>query len=170
VQASHTGHGQWLLKRVIIRDFHSQTGDLASFVRQPELLFDLARRPEDMLQLWDRPEDLTIGELNALTSKLSREGYDPKAYQMETQMRFSGAAIPIIMVMVGIPFALRRGRDAGLARGIFISLIIFTVYFFLHAVFSVFGAIAVLPPLLAAWAANLLMILVGTWFLLRIDD
>ena len=83
-------------------------------------------------------------------------------------MRFSGAVSPIIMVLVGIPFALQRGRSAGFARGIIISLVIFAAYFFLNAVFSVFGTIAVLPPLLAAWAANLLAILVGTWFLLRL--
>jgi len=71
------------------------------------------------------------------------------------------------MVLLGIPFALQRGRNASFSLGIIISLIIFVVYFLLYAVFAVFGAIAVLPPLIAAWAANILMALVGTWFFLR---
>ena len=36
-------------------------------------------------------------------------------------------------------------------------------------IFAVFGAIDVLPPLVAAWAANILMALTGTWFFLRIQ-
>lgn len=165
-QAHQEGNGQWRLNDVIIRDFQPQTGAIAGYDRSLEQLFDLGRQAADMLHLWDQPEDLMIGELRTLTTKLSREGYDPKAYRMEEHMRFATAAIPIVMVLVGIPFALQRGRHSGFARGIVISLIIFAVYFILHAVFSVFGAIAVLPPPVAAWAANLLMILIGSWFLL----
>ncbi len=71
------------------------------------------------------------------------------------------------MVLIGIPFSLQRGRNASFSLGIVISLAIFVVYFILYAVFAVFGAIAVLPPLIAAWAANLLMALVGSWFFLK---
>jgi lipopolysaccharide export system permease protein len=165
-RAHQESSGQWLLNDVTTRDFRPQTGARAGYVRSPQQLFDLGRQSADMLQLWDQPEDLTIGELHAFITKLSGEGYDPKAYRMEAHMRFATAAIPVIMVLVGIPFALQRGRNAGFARGIIISLVIFAVYFILHAVFSVFGTIAVLPPPVAAWAANLLMVLVGSWFLL----
>jgi lipopolysaccharide export system permease protein len=85
-------------------------------------------------------------------------------------MRFAKAAIPIIMVLIGIPFALQRGRNASFSLGIVISLIIFVAYFILYAVFAVFGAIAVLPPLIAAWAANILMALIGAWFFLRMQS
>ncbi len=123
-----------------------------------------------MLQLWDRPEDLAIGELLQLTDKLQQEGYDPKAYQVEVQGRFAKTAIPIIMVLVGIPFSLQRGRNTSFSLGIIISLITFAVYFMLDSVFTVFGAIAVLPPPVAAWAANILMALIGTWFFLKLQS
>ncbi len=169
-KALHVRNGQWRLENAVTWDFHPQTRDIEAYARHPELIVDLERKPAEMLQLWDRPEDLTIDELLAFTAKLSSEGYDPKAYRMEVQTRFSAAVIPIIMVLVGIPFALQRGRNAGFAGGIVISLVIFAVYFFLYAIFAVFGTIAVLPPLLAAWAANILMTLIGTWFLLRVDN
>ena len=168
-QAQHVNNGQWQLKDVVIWNFSPETKTVASFDKQPELLFDLKRQPDEMLQLLhllDRPEDLPVNELIQLSKKLQNEGYDPKSYQVEMQMRFAKAAIPIIMVLLGIPFALQRGRNASFSLGIIISLIIFVVYFILYAVFAVFGAIAVLPPLIAAWAANILMALVGTWFFL----
>lgn len=166
-RAKHVDNGQWRLKNAVIWNFSPETKAVVSFDKKPELIYNLKRQPDEMLQLLDRPEFLTINQLIQLSEKLQNEGYDPKSYQVETQMRFAKAAIPIIMVLVGIPFALQRGRNASFSLGIVISLIIFVVYFILYAVFAVFGAIAVLPPLIAAWAANILMALVGTWFFLR---
>lgn len=169
-KAEHVNKSQWQLKNAVIWGFIPETRAVASFDQQAELLIDLKRQPSEMLQLWDRPEDLTVNELLHLTKKLQSEGYDPKAYQVETHMRFARAAVPIIMVLVGMPFALQRGRNASFSLGIIISLVIFVVYFILYAIFAVFGAIAVLPPLIAAWAANVLMALIGTWLFLRAQD
>ena len=168
--AQYTDHGNWRLTKTVSWEFNPETKAVVSFTQQPELLVDLKRRPEEMLQIWDRPEDLTINELLGLSKKLQAEGFDAKAYQMEAHMRLAKSVIPIIMVLVGIPFALQRGRNASFSLGIIISLIIFLIYFILHAVFAVFGAIAILPPLIAAWAANVLIILIGTWFFLRVQS
>ena len=166
-KAEHVSNGQWQLENAVTWSFIPETRAVASFAKQAELLINLKRQPSEMLQLWDRPEDLTVDELLRLTEKLQDEGYDPKAYQVEMHMRFARAAVPIIMVLVGIPFALQRGRNASFSLGIVISLIIFVIYFILYAVFAVFGAISVLPPVIAAWSANILMALIGTWFFLR---
>ena len=112
-------------------------------------------------------EDLSVAELNHLADKLQKEGYDPKSYQVEIEMRYAKAAIPLIMVLLGIPFALQRGRNASFSFGVVVSLVIFAIYFILYAIFAVFGAIAILPPLVAAWAANVLMVLIGSWLFLR---
>ena len=169
-QAQHVEKGQWRLKNAVVWNFSPETRAVSSFDQQAELLLDLKRQPSEAVRLWNRPEDLTIGELIPFTQKLESEGYDPKPYQVETHMRFAKAAIPAIMVLVGIPFALQRGRNASFSLGIVISLIIFFTYFILYATFNVFGAIAVLPPMIAAWAANILMALIGTWFFLRINS
>jgi lipopolysaccharide export system permease protein len=169
-QAQHMEKGQWRLKNAVTWTFNPETKAVSSFDQKPELLLDLERRPSEAVRLWNRPEDLSIGELTHFTKKLESEGYDAKLYQVEIQMRFAKAVIPVIMVLVGIPFALQRGRNASFSLGIVISLIIFVTYFILYATFNVFGAIAVLPPMVAAWAANILMALIGTWFFLRINS
>lgn len=168
-KAEYVDNNHWQLNNAVTWQFEPETRAVSSFDQHKKLLVDLKRQPSEMLQLWDRPEDLNISELLHLTEKLQNEGYDPKAYQVETHMRFARAIVPIIMVLVGIPFALQRGRNASFSLGIVISLIIFVIYFILYAVFAVFGAIAVLPPLIAAWAANILMALIGTWFFLRVQ-
>ncbi len=167
-EARHTINGQWMLNNVVAA-FVPETRAVASFTQQAELPLDLRREPSEMLQLLDRPEDLTVNELLRLTKKLQSEGYNATAYQVEAHVRLAKAAIPIIMVLIGIPFSLQRGRNASFSFGIIISLTIFVVYFILYAIFAVFGAIAVLPPFIAAWAANLLMALIGSWFFLRVQ-
>ena len=169
-KAEYVNNGQWQLNNAVIWTFIPETRAVSSFDKQAGLLIDLKRKPSEMLQLWDRPEDLTINDLQSLTEKLQNEGYNAKAYQVEAHMRFARAVVPIIMVLVGIPFALQRGRNASFSLGIIISLIIFAIYFILYAVFAVFGTIAVLPPAIAAWAANILMALIGTWFFLRVES
>lgn len=169
VKAQHVKNGFWQLENAVIWVFDPTTRAVIAFDRPPELIVDLKRRASEMLQLSDRPEDLTINELFYAAAKLQDEGYDPKAYQVEAQMRFAKAAIPVIMILVGIPFALQRGRNTSFSLGIVLSLVIFAGYFILQAIFAVFGTIAVLPPLVAAWAANFLMALLGTWFYLRVE-
>ncbi len=168
-QAQHVEDGKWQLINAVTWKFSPETRALASFDKTPKLTFDLQRRPEEMLQLWKDPTEMTFGELLHFTEKLSQEGHDPKPYQVETHMRIARSATPLIMVLLGIPFALQRGRNASFALGIVTSLIIFLVYFLLYAVFAAFGAAAILPPVLAAWAANILMALIGTWFFLRVQ-
>lgn len=169
-RAQHIGKGQWLLKNTVSWNFSPETKAVTSFEQQQELLLDLKREPEEAVRLWDNPEDLPIGKLIHFAKKLESEGYDAKLYQVEAHVRVAKAAIPIIMVLVGIPFALQRGRNASFSRGIVISLAIFATYFILQATLSVFGSVNVLPPLVAAWAANILMALVGTWLFLRVDS
>lgn len=166
-QARHIKDGQWQFTNTVIWEFIPETKTVASYDQKAELLLDLKRQPSELIQLLDRPEDLSVNKLIQLTEKLKNEGYDPKPYQVETHIRFAKAAIPVIMVLIGIPFSLQRGRNASFSLGIIISLAIFVVYFILYAIFAVFGAIAVLPPPVAAWAANILMALVGSWFFLR---
>jgi len=169
-RAQYLEKGQWRLQNAVIWKFSPETKAVASFQQQAELLLDLKRQPSEAVRLWSRPEDLPIGKLIDFTEKLESEGYDAKPYQVEINVRFAKAAIPIIMVLVGIPFSLQRGRNTSFSLGIVISLVIFVIYFILYATFNVFGAIDVLPPLIAAWAANILMALIGTWFFLRINS
>ena len=168
-RAKYAIEGRWNLEKAVEWGFVPETRAISYFREHKSLKFDLQREPSDMVQLWDRPEDLPVSELNRLTSKLKNEGYDPRAYQVEVEMRYAKAAIPLIMVLLGIPFALQRGRNASFSFGVVVSLIIFAIYFILYAVFAVFGAIAILPPVVAAWSANVLMALIGSWLFLRIQ-
>ena len=158
------------LDDVALWEFSPEDQTVRSFSRQPELDWDLHRTPDDMLQLWTDPGYMSSKELRQLIVKLEAEGYSPAEHKVEEQLRLSRAAIPLIMVLLGIPFAMQRGRQVSFSLGVAISLAIFLSYYLLYATFAAIGNAAILPPLIAAWSANILMTLVGAWLFLNVRD
>lgn len=168
--AQYQHDGLWVLKTVNIWEFSPADRNIKSFQSLEEWPINLGKEPSEVAQLWNNPEEMTQAELRKIIYSLKNDGHNSTRYQMESDLRFSKSAIPMIMVLLGVPFALQRGRKASFALGIVISLLIFAVYFILHAVFTAFGSSEILSPLVAAWSANLLMILIGTWLFLKAQD
>ncbi|MBW2520778.1 MAG: LPS export ABC transporter permease LptG [Deltaproteobacteria bacterium] len=163
-------NGTWQFKDVKIWTFADDAKSIAGFESHPVWSLDLKKNPEELAPLWNVPEEMTFGELSEVINRLKSEGHDPTRYQVEKHLRFSRACIPLIMILLGIPFAIKRGRHASYAFGIVISLIIFVVYFILYAVFAALGQSNILPPVVSAWAANLLMTLTGLWMFFKVQD
>lgn len=168
--AVHEEAGRWRFRNVAVWEFSPQDHSVLSFTRHAELTQDLQRGPEEMLQLWYDPEQMSAVKLREFIHKLQAEGYNAREYLVEEQMRIARAATPLIMVLLGIPFALRRGRQVSFSLGVTFSLAIFLVYFLLYALFAAIGNAAILPPSVAAWAANILMAMVGGWLFLGVRD
>ncbi len=167
--ATHQGHGRWLLSGAVERNF-SPSGEVTGFARHSELIMDFGRRPEELVELWYQPEEMTTPELLRLSARLESEGHDSRRYQAEWHLRLAQAFTPLMMVLLGVPFALQRGRQASLGSGVALALIIFALYYLLQAVGVALGTASLLPLPLGAWAANLLLLLTGSWLFLTLDD
>ena len=76
----------------------------------------------------------------------------------------------LIMAFLGIPFALQKGRNANLAMGVALSVAVGVSFYLLQAMLIAFGYSAVIPPWVAAWAPNVLFMLIGIWLLLSSRD
>lgn len=162
--------GVWRLQNVQHWDLSGKAQEISSYASHPQQRVDLHRGPENLLLLWQKPAEMTLFELVRHINRLRSEGRDPTPHQVEFQLRLAKSATPLVMVLLGIPFALQRGRQASVAVGFITSLIIFVVYFLLQATFTAFGSAAILSPLVAAWAANLLLALAGTWLFFRLQN
>ena len=162
-------NGHWRAESLIERRFDN--GNLVSSQTANDQTVDLHATPEDFrIPGSKRNEDLGYRELRSLATKLRAEGYDPNRFEVDMHARLAAPFASLIMAFLGIPFALRKGRDSGLALGIAMSVMIGVVYFILQAMLLAFGYSAALPPILAAWAANLLFFLFGCWLFLGSDS
>ena len=163
-QATYTDR-HWLAPSLIDRRFN-RGRLLYSRVAEDQTL-DLSLTPADFrVPGSKRNEDLGYRQLRKLVTRLRAEGYDPTRFEVDMNARLATPFASLIMAFLGIPFALRKGRDSGLALGVAMSVMIGVVYFILQAILLAFGYSAALPPLLAAWAANLLFFLFGCWLFL----
>jgi lipopolysaccharide export system permease protein len=160
------GH-QWHGQKVITRTFDPSNGNLLTEQNQTEQTISLPVTPEDFkVPGSKRNEDLSISELKRLAKKLRREGYNSTRFEVDMHTRIAAPFACLVMVFLGIPFAIRKGRGTSLAFGIAVSVAIGAVYFILHASLQAFGYAGTFPPLVAAWGANVLFLLFGAWLFL----
>jgi len=82
--------------------------------------------------------------------------------------KISYAFITVIMALLGIPFALRTGRSGGMAFGITLSIVLGFVYWIFFAFCVSLGKSGALPPVLAAWTANITFGILGLYLFLHV--
>ncbi len=158
---------QWQGHQVVTRTFNPTTGNLQTEQSQNETIIPLPVTPEDFrVPGSKRNEDLSISELKRLAKKLRGEGYNPTRFEVDMHARIAAPFACLVMIFLGIPFAIRKGRGTSLALGIAVSVAIGAVYFILHAALLAFGYSGTFPPLIAAWGANILFLLFGAWMFL----
>lgn len=158
--------GSWLAPRASEQRFDAESGDLLSSSELLNLQLDLGRTPEDFATGVPKNNELNYRQLAQMAKKLEAEGFDATRVKVDMHGRLAAPFTCLIMGFLGVPFALQRGRGASIALGIGLSLAIGVIYFILQSLVLAFGYSGALPPLVAAWAANLIFLMIGTWLLL----
>jgi len=88
--------------------------------------------------------------------------------RVQLHRKISFPVVCVVMTLLGIPFAFVVARKGAL-YGIASSIVIAIVYWACIAIFDALGNHAALPPLLAAWAPNLLFAAAGLYMMLTLE-
>lgn len=157
---------RWTMKRVRLKDFSAGRGYQGADV--PSMDIALSLKVDDLKILDNSADNLSYRKLRDYADSLQRGGY--KAYRYLTMMhsKISAPFAAFVMVILGIPFAMRNSRSGGIALGIGASIAIGFGYFVADAVFLSYGRSGVLPAFLAAWGANVIFCLAGVWLSLTV--
>ena len=113
------------------------------------------------------PRQMNSGELARFIRIRKAAGADVSAIATGLYQKSSVALAPLLLTLVGLPFAFRYGRRGAVA-GIGIALLLGLVYLLLGAVLVKGGETGSLPPLLAAWGTNIFFSLGAGWGLLGV--
>ncbi len=162
--------GVWIFRDLQIRKFDPTGLEAPGRDQIEETILPLDKTPEDFATPEFRNDDLTFPELRSLVGRLEAEGFDATRYRVDMLARLATPFTSLIMAFLGIPFALQKGRNAGLALGVALSVAIGVVFYLIQAMLLAFGYSGIVPPVVAAWAPNLLFVLTGTWLLLASRD
>ncbi len=137
-------------------------------IHMKELKVDLGQSPDDIVQGQSRIEYMRIADLRQYIGNLRGAGSALIGRLLvELHYRIAQSASSIVVMLLGMPFALRMSRSGALL-GLGISLLIGFVYYGLQAVILALGKGGFLPPLAAAWGANLLFSTLGIALLWRV--
>jgi lipopolysaccharide export system permease protein len=105
-------------------------------------------------------------ELREYVARLEGAGFHVKKYLVELYSKLSFPLVNLVMVFVAIPFALQSPRS-GRLFGIGLAVGIMAAYLVVHYVALAFARADLLPPLLAAWTANVIFMGVAVSLFLR---
>ena len=162
--------GKWQTPTLVEHIFDTASGELIETNKLNNVTLDLNRSPNDFSVQKDLRNELNYWQLATLVKKIEGEGYDATHQRVDMQNRLAQPLTCLIMGFLGIPFALQRGRNSNMAMGIGLSLGIGVAYFILQSMVTAFGYANAIPPLVAAWSANFIFLLLGIWLLLNIKE
>ncbi|MBI3624937.1 MAG: LPS export ABC transporter permease LptG [Candidatus Rokubacteria bacterium] len=154
----------WEFERGAFREFAPDgTVESVPFVLTS---LELPETLDDFIQIQKPADTMSFRELRAYMQKLQESGHQIGKYVVQLYSKLSFPLVHVIMALVAIPFALqwpRGGRIIGVALAIALSM----GYWVVNSLALSFAKADLLPPLLAAWAANIVFAGLGISLFLR---
>jgi LPS export ABC transporter permease LptG/LPS export ABC transporter permease LptF len=163
-KAQWTAEG-WRLSNGVFREFGP-----ANQVRSAPFTsrtLDIPEQISDFIRVNRPPEAMSFLELRTYVRKLRESGHQVGKYVVHLYSKLSFPLIHVIMALVAIPFALVSPRSGGRAVGIGIAIVIAAGYWVVHSMAISFAKADLLPPMLAAWTANIVFAGLGAALFLR---
>ena len=158
--------GQWLLRdcfeQIRLEDGNYQV----TYPAQRWIRIDLD--PESLKKVVKKSEEMSFNELATYIQKVGDEGYDVTPYKVDWQAKLAFPAVCFIMTLVGAAIALRKKKTEGLGMGITYGIGTAFAYWVVYSFCISLGYHGALGPLVSAWLANILFILLGGLVLLWI--
>jgi lipopolysaccharide export system permease protein len=111
---------------------------------------------------------LTIKQLNEFIGRLSKSGATGiiRDLKIELYQRFTTPLTTALIVLLGIPFALRLQKRATGLSSFGVALTVGFLYYIFNAVCIALGKAGILPPILSASLSHAI-VLVSSLYLIR---
>jgi len=165
---SATWNGQaWAFENGWMRSFGDDGESTFTPITRPLALF-YPETPEDFATEVTPPDQMTYAQLRRYIGTLRESGYAADELSVKLYAKTSWPAISIVMALIAMPFAFRMGRRGAL-YGIGLALVLGIVYWLVYGLFTKFGEVGNLPPLLSAWSANILFALAAVYMFLHVE-
>lgn len=123
-------------------------------------------RPEQLFSLEKEADSKSAEQLRQDLEGAESLGLRTTRHWVDYYSKFAQPGLCFIMMLLALPFAVRV-RRGGLAIGFGISVIIGASYVLLYYAGIGLGYLEMLPPLVAAWLANVVFLIVGALLYLR---
>jgi LPS export ABC transporter permease LptG len=165
-RARWDGQG-WVFENGWIRSFPDSGGSTYTPLAQPVRLY-YSERPADFETEVKVPEQMTFSQLRAYIDTIRKSGYAAEELSVKLYQKTSWPFISLVMCLIALPFAFKIGKGGAL-YGVTIALVLGLFYWLIYAVFTKFGEVGNLPPMLSAWSANILFAIAALYMFLHVE-
>ncbi len=124
----------------------------------------ISETPDDLKLLVRDPEEFTYFDLQKQISDMRNKGIDTTTYEVDLQIKLAIPFVSLLMVLLAVPFALKKHLGGGMALSFGVAMVIAFGYFVLTAFCISLGHSGALPPLIAAWLPNSIFAMIGLFF------
>jgi lipopolysaccharide export system permease protein len=157
---------KWRFHDGAIRDFNEDGSTRMTPFKEIELSFQ--EDWESFQTIERQSREMSYTELRTYIQKIQSVGYDATRYLVDLYSKLSYPFLNLIMILIGVPFALKTGRSGGIALSIGVSVMIGFAYGVTFYIFLSFGKSGILPPFLSAWTPTLIFGLAGIFTLMSV--
>ena len=165
-RARWDGQG-WVFEHGWMRSFPDGGGATYTPIVSPIRLF-YSERPSDFEAEVKVPDQMTFSQLREYLETIRKSGYSAEELSVKLYQKTSWPFLSLVMCLIALPFAFKLGK-AGALYGITIALVLGLFYWMMYAIFSKFGEAGNLPPILAAWSANILFAIAALYMFIHVE-
>jgi lipopolysaccharide export system permease protein len=132
------------------------SGDMVHISSADGEIFNIVDSPDDLGMIAKSSEEMNFTELWDYVRRLKMSGYEAARYEVDLYSKLSFPLSSLLMVLIATPLSLQKVRSGGIGKGIALAVLIAFIYWGLVSVGTALGRSGALPPLGAAWIANVL--------------
>ena len=163
---------KWLLKDAVNRKFNGSVE--TSIDKYPSYTLQVKDAPEDFVVTKKSPEDtltVNIFRLMKLIALLKESGFSAgeEETNLHLKLAFPFATFIFALLGISIPFMFSTTRNfLNAALGFITTIVISFFYMGFVTIALSLGKVAAMPPILAAWMANIFFLFVGLGVLMKV--
>ena len=158
---------QWALEKGTVTVFTKESSfPLTSHFQTKNIV--MAEDSKDLQSAGQTADMMSQKELKHFIEKNRQAGLDTLAYEVDYQSKFGFAFAGIVMCLLGIPFSVGRARSGGTMLNVGICLALVFAYYVFYSSGITLGQHGTIPPVVAAWAPNIIMATLGLVLLKRL--
>jgi len=113
--------------------------------------------------------EMSIGELKKKIEIKKLQGEDYTEYLLDLYMKFSIPFACIVYGLIGIPLGIQP-RRSGKSYGFILGLLVVLAYYILLTSAEILSNNGTLPPVLASWTPNFVLMTLGIYLLFKVGN
>ncbi|MCP4119813.1 MAG: LPS export ABC transporter permease LptG [Desulfobacteraceae bacterium] len=162
-------NGQWRFFNVLEQNYagDGRDSDIKSYDNKAYVL-DIV--PDDLKNVVKKTDQMSILELREYIKKVEFEGYDATRYIVDFWAKMAFPVICLVMALAGAGAGMLPSVKENMPLGIAMGIGVAFGYWVIHGFCVSLGYGGMLPPVLSAWAANLIFICSTILFLVTVGD